>query len=214
MPIFELSLSAFSFPPQLDEARSTFRFITNIRYINKDGDFETVQAVSPGLDTYWECEKGNKNSPFFVRLDDLSPRFDMNKIDSWERMIIVLRAKGIHSLQIKVIDIEKKGGLLDTIRDYANSLIQSFIGMVKTKVTEAVPVPISFAKDTLGEAVSDVEALALSTLSGMKGKESLLFKQSKRGAELPQQNGDFSISGNGHQGNYNINLHLEITPDQ
>ena len=212
MPIYEIELKGFSYPANLDEARSTFRFLTNIRYIDKDDNFQTVQAVSPGLDTYWECEKSDRSSPFFVRMDDLSPRFDMNKIDFWEALIIRLRAKSIHSLQIKVIDIEKTGGLLDKIKDYAGSLISSFLGFVKPKITGAVPGPISFAKDTLGEAVSDVESLTLSTLSGMKGKNSLLFKASRRSTELPNASGPIVIEGKGHQGDYKINLALEVIP--
>lgn len=213
MPTYELMLTGFTFPEKLDEARSTFRFLTDIRYTDKDGAFQTVHAVSPGLDTYWECEKANKNSPFFVRADDLSPRFDMVKIDFWDAMIIRLRAKSIHSVQMRVIDIEKTGGLLDKIKDYANTLISSFLGVVKTKVTGAVPGPISFTKDTLGEAVSDVESLALSTLSGMKGKDSLLFKWARKAADLPTVTGPLSISGKGLQGTYKVDLNVEITPD-
>lgn len=220
MPTFELTLKGFSFPVTLDGARSTFRFLTGVRFINKDGDLDTVQAVSPGLDTYWECEQKDKNSPFYVRADNAS-EFNMAKIDPWERLIFTVRAKELHSLQIKVIDIEKTGGLLDKIKDYANSLIQSFLGIVKSKITGAVPTKASFVKDTLGEAVSDVESLALSTLSGMKGKDSLLFKQSmtKNGDDqgqnkLPQVTGDIVIGPKaGHQGNYSIKFHLEVMPD-
>jgi hypothetical protein len=137
----------------------------------------------------------------------------MTKIDFWDAMIIRLRAKQLHSIQMRVIDIEKTGGLLDKIKDYATSLISSFLGVVKTKVTGAVPAPISFAKDTLGEAVSDVESLALSTLSGMKGKDSLIFKWAKKAADLPAATGPVSVSGKGLQGTYKLDLNLEITAD-
>ena len=123
-------------------------------------------------------------------------------------MIIRFRANSIHSIQMKVIDIEKTGGLLDKIKDYAGSLIESLLGMVKTKATGALPAPISFAKDTLGEAVSDVESLALSTLSGMKGKDSLLLKWDRKGSDLPVATGDFSVNEKG----YKVDLHLEIIP--
>lgn len=208
MPTYELNLKNFSFPLDLDESRSTFRFLTDIRYTDKDNNFQTLHAVAPGLDTYWECEKNNKKSPFFVRADDLSSKFDMAKVGAWDAMIIRFRANSIHSIQMKVIDIEKTGGLLDKIKDYAGSLIQSFLGVVKTKATGLVPAPISFAKDTLGEAVSDVESLALSTLSGMKGKDSLLLKWDRKGADLPAASGPFSVNEKG----YKVDLHLEIIP--
>jgi hypothetical protein len=217
MPIYELTLKGFTFPKQLDEARSTFRFLTSVRFINKEGNFDTAHAVSPGLDTYWECEKKNSSSPFYVRAKN-TPEFEMNNIDLWDRLIFTVRANDLHSLQLKVIDIEKTGGLLDKIKDYANSLISSLVGVVKPMVTGTVPQKVSFVKDTLGEAVTDVESLALSTLSGMKGKDSLLFKSSltKVGDtdgnhKLPVASGDFSIGpAEGHQGTYKIDLHLEI----
>lgn len=219
MPTFELTLKGFTFPKQLDGARSTFRFLTSIRFINKDGNFDTVHAVSPGLDTYWECEEKDSGSAFYVRAKK-TPEFDMTRIDLWDRLIVTIRAKDLHSLQLKIIDIEKTGGLLDKIKDYANSLIQSFVGIVKPMVTGAVPNKVSFIKDTLGEAVSDVESLALSTLAGMKGKDSLLFKTSLTKAGegglhvLPVTSGDFSIGPeDGHQGTYTVNLHLEVIAD-
>jgi hypothetical protein len=214
MPTFELTLEGFEFPENLEESRSTFRFLVDLRYIDANNKFATTHSVLPGLDTHWECEKGHKDKPNFVRPDDLSAKFDMDKIDIWDRLIIRLRAKEIDSLQVKVIDIEKGGGLLDKIKEYASPLIQSFIGTVgpritraTEKATEAVP---EFAQGVLGDAISDVESLALAKLAGMRGEEFLLFKRGKRRADIPQAGGPFSIEGRGHRGNYRISLNLRI----
>jgi hypothetical protein len=210
MPTFELTLEGFEFPENLEESRSTFRFLVDIRYLDTNNKFATAHAVLPGLDTHWECEKGHKDRPNFVRPDDLSPKFDMDKIDIWDKLIIRLRAKDLDSLQVKVIDIEKGGGLLDKIKEYASPLIQSFIGTVRPQVTkakEAVPI---FAQDVLGDAISDIESLALSKLAGMRGEEFLLFKRGKRRKDIPQAGGPFLIEGRGHKGNYRISLNLRI----
>ncbi|MBA3714979.1 MAG: hypothetical protein H0W76_21380 [Pyrinomonadaceae bacterium] len=210
MPTFELTLEGFEFPESLEEPRSTFRFLVDIRYIDMDRKYATAHAVLPGLDTHWECEKKHKDKPNFVRPDDLSAKFDMDKIDVWDRLIIRLRAKDIDSLQVKVIDIEKGGGLLDKVKEYASPLIQSFIGTVKPsigRVTEAVP---TFAQDVLGDAISDVESLALAKLAGMKGEDFLLFKRGKRRGDMPPTGGAFSIEGRGHSGQYRVGLNLRI----
>lgn len=210
MPTFELTLEGFQFPESLEESRSTFRFLVDVRYIDTDGKYATAHAVLPGLDTHWECEKGQKDKPNFVRPDDLSAEFDMDKIDVWDRLIIRLRARDIDSLQVKVIDIEKGGGLLDKVKEYAGPLIQSFVGTMKPRigsVTEAVP---AFAQDVLGDAISDVESLALAKLAGMKGEEFLLFKRGKRRGDIPLADGAFSIEGRGHRGQYRVGLNLRI----
>lgn len=213
MPTFELTLESFEFPESLDDARSTFRFLVDFRYVDADGAYTAAHAVLPGLDTYWECEKGHKDRPNFVRPDDLSARFDMEKIDVWDRLVIRLRAADIHSLQVKVIDIEKGGGLLDKIKEYATPLIQGFLAAAQpgiAKFTESAP---AFAQGALGAAVSDVEALALAKLAGMRGEEFLLFKRGKRREDMPPAGGKFSIEGRGFKGTYKVGLNLKIEAD-
>lgn len=182
---YELTLNNFTFPKNLDESRSTFRFLIAVRYIEPDGDFATAHAVLPGLDSYWECEKSHKGKSNYVRHGN-EPRFDMEKIDEWDRLIVKLKARELHSMQVKVIDIEKTGGLLDKIKDYASSMIQSFLGTIKTKATGAVPSPLAFTKGALGDAVHDVESLTLAKLAGMKGEQFLLFKKSEKLSPAPQ----------------------------
>lgn len=214
MPNFELSLTDFTFPKALDEARSTFRFLFSVRYIDASDKFGTAHAVLPGLDSYWECEKEHKSDPHFVRKmpETNPPSFDMKKIDAWDTLVFMLSAKRLHSIQVKVIDIEKEGGLLDKIKDYAGSLLHSFLGTVKSVATGAVPGAISFTKETLGDAVSDVESLALAKLAGLRGQEFMLFKQSKLEKDLPAAPGSaFDLDGDGFQGAYNVSLKLTIT---
>jgi hypothetical protein len=214
MAIFELNLTGFTFPKDLDEARSTFRFLFSVRYIDSGDKFATAQAVLPGLDSYWECEKAHKADTNFVRKvpETNPPSFDMKKIDAWDSLVVMLTAKRIHSIQVKVIDIEKEGGLLDKIKDYAGTLLNNLLGAAKTAATGAVPGAISFAKEALGDAVSDVEALALAKLAGMKGEEKLLFKLSVLEEDLPAApGGAFNLEGEGFKGAYSVSLNLKTT---
>lgn len=207
MPTYEITLTDFSFPKTLEEARSTFCFLISLRYVTVEDKFATVQAVLPGLDSYWECEKAHKGKPNYVRHPTL-PKFDMAKIDVWDRLLFMLKAKELHSLQIKVIDIEKTGGWLDKMKEYVGAMIQSLLGTAKAVVTGAVPPPVAFVKDILGNAVDDVESLVLAKLAGMKGQEFLLFKKSV--TEFPAAGGAISIAGVGAQGDYEVTLDVRV----
>lgn len=208
MSIFQISFSDFTFPAALTDARSTFRFLVSLRYTTTDDKFDTLQAVLPGLDSYWECEKAHKGKSNYVR-HATKPKFEMSKIDEWDKLMFRLKAKELHSLQIKVIDIEKTGGWLDKLKDYVGQIIQAYLGTAKAAATGALPGPVSNLKDVLGNAVDDVDALILAKLAGMKGQEFLLFKKSINNWPA-SPGGAISISGDGEQGTYEINLDLTV----
>jgi hypothetical protein len=208
MPIFEISLKDFSFPANLTDARSTFRFLTTLRYITTDGKFDTIQSVVPGLDSYWECEKAHKGKSNYVR-DAAFPKFDMSRIDAWDTLLFAVKAQELHSLQLKVIDIEKTGGWLDKMKEYVGSMIQAYLGTIKPVASAAIPGPIAFVKDTFGNAIDDVEGLVVAKLAGMKGQEFLLFKKSA--SQFPAApGGPFSLQGDGEQGKYDVGLQLDM----
>lgn len=203
MPNFELKLTKFDFPANLPEARSTFRFLIDIRYIDAKGEFATAHAVLPGLDTYWECEKEHKGEASYVRSDD-APKIDMGKIDEWDKLIALLQAKELHSLQVKVFDIEKTGGFLDKLKEYSGMVVQALIGKAATAATAAVPAPPDFIKGAFGAASHDVEAFALSQLAGIRGQDSLLFKKSEIGLAL----GSHNLRGEGTKGTYEVGIEV------
>ena len=210
MPTYELSLTDFTFPKDLPESRSTFRMLMDVRYIDSQGKFATHHAVLPGLDTYWECEKAHKNEANYVR-DPEAPKLDMRKIDDWDRLFFLFKATSIHSIQVRVIDIEKEGGFLDKIKDYAGSIVEALVGTAKTAALGAIPGSISFVKDAFGSAVHDVEAFGLAQLAGAKRTDSLVFKQARKGIPEFTNGGAFFIDGPGTKGDYKLDLHLTIT---
>lgn len=209
MAIFEISLTDFNFPANLDEARRSFRFLATLRYITQEDKFETTQAVLPSLDSYWECEKSHQGKANFVRHSEL-PQFDMDKIDSWDTLLIRFKAKQLHSLQVRIIDIEKSGGWLDKIKDYVGPMIQAYLGTAKPVLTGAVPQKAAFLKDAFGDAIDDVDAFILAKLAGMKGQEFMLFKKSV--ATFPDApGGPLTLEGKGEQGDYRIGLRVSVT---
>jgi hypothetical protein len=203
MPNFELTLEGFTFPKDLPEARSTFRFLIDIRYIDPDGKFATAHAVLPGLDTYWECEKEKEGEASYVRHKS-QPRIDMDKIDEWDKLIVLLKAKELHSLQVKVFDIEKTGGFLDKIKEYAGMIVEALIGKA-TAAVGGLPAPPDFAKEAFGAAVHDVEAFALAQLAGIKQQNSLIFKRSEKSFPAAP-GGTFKIEGTGTKGLYEVDI--------
>ena len=204
MPNFELTLEKFDFPDDLPEARSTFRFLIDIRYVNSKGDFATEHAVLPGLVTCWECEKDHKGEASFVRNGDAS-EMDMNKIDSWDKLIVMLNAKSLHSMQVKVFDIEKTGGFLDKLKEYSGMVVQALIGTAVKTAKDAVPAPPGILTGAYGAATHDVEAFALAQLAGVRAQDSLLFKKSTN----DMTPGNKSLIGDGTKGKYEVGLSIK-----
>lgn len=206
MPNFELTLEKFDFPDELPEARSTFRFIIDIRYVNAKGDFATEHAVLPGLDTYWECEKDHKGEASFVRNGDKS-EIDMNKIDLWDRLIVKLNAQSLHSMQVKVFDIEKTGGFMDKLKEYSGMVVQALIGTAVKTAKDAVPVPPAVLQGAFGAATHDVETFALAQLAGIRAQDSLLFKKSTNDMKPGPTNKQ--LTGTGTKGEYTVEISIK-----
>ena len=93
---FEIRLEGFEFPRALPNNRANFRFVVDVRYKTKGDRFATETVVMPGLDTFWECGKNKKAKPNFVR-DGSAPRFDMAKIDPWDRLVVRLHADAVYA---------------------------------------------------------------------------------------------------------------------
>lgn len=206
MANLELTFEGFTFPKNLPEKRSTFRFMIDLRYIDPDGKFATIHSVLPGLDTYWECEKEKAGEASFVR-HKTDPKIDMDKIDQWDKLIVLTNVKTLHSLQVRVFDIEKTGGFLDKIKDYAGMIVEALVGKATTAVTTAVPTVPDFTKDAFGTAVHDVEAFALTQLAGIKQQDSLIFKGSRHDF-TPTPDNIFPIKGGGTSGDYEVKIKI------
>ena len=185
MATYELTLQAFKFPKNLDNHKANFRFVVDLRYLDADGAFATTQAILPSLDTFWECDRGRMQDPNFVRGND-EPNwatFDMDRVDPWDKLIFMLPASKLHSIQFKVFDVNRADGW-DKIKNALSSISNSLFDEFKTII------PGMF-----GNASDDIKSYLLKKWAG---GDSILYKQSLTfsgdGNGLHQTGGAYEIS--------------------
>jgi len=198
---YELSLTGFRFPNELSGKHSNFRFVADVRYVSSRGEHDTLHAVMPDLERHWECDPDHRQVPGFVRGadDGVFGTFDMSRIDAWDRLIMLVRADAIHSVQLKVFDIDRPN-FFDRLGDALGDVIQTILGRGRS----ALPGTTGVFADALGNASADVESALLIRLAG---GDRLLF----RGSVLLKGPGDYSIAGSGDAGEYHIGLELKVT---
>ena len=203
MPLstYELTLTEFRFPNKLSGKHSNFRFVADVRYVSSRGEHDTQHAVMPDLERHWECDPDRKKEPQYVRGADSGSfgTFDMSRIDAWDRLIMLARADTIHSVQLKVFDIDRPN-FLDRLGDALGDVIGTILGRSRS----ALPGATGVFADALGTASADVESALLTRLAG---GDRLLF----RGSVLLDGPGDYLIAGPGDAGDYEIGLELKLT---
>ena len=197
MPLFKLVLTEFLFPKNLPDDKANFRFIVDLRFINEKGHFTTEHAVMPSLDTFWECDTGRKDRPNYVR-DGVHSQFKMAKIDEWDRLILCVKGESVHSIQFKVIDVNRKDAW-DKVKNFSEGMIGAFIGKIKGGIPGNLPFPFP---ESLGGAADDLQSFLLKKLAG---GDKVLFRGSAK-LKIPE-NGKttpFKIEGQGTEGKYKI----------
>ena len=115
---YELSLAGFRFPNRLPGKHSNFRFVADVRYVSSRGEHDTQHAVMPDLERHWECDPDCSEEAQYGRGADIGSfgTFDMSRIDAWDRLIMLVGADAIHSVQVKVFDIDQPN-FLDRLGD-------------------------------------------------------------------------------------------------
>lgn len=199
--IYELSLAGFRFPKALSGKRCNFRFVADVRYVNGRGEFDTAHAVLPDLERWWECDPDRRGEPSYVRGPDAGEfaTFDMTAIDAWDRLVILARGDGIHSVQFKVFDIDRPD-FLDRVGGALGDVVEALIGRGNERITEETGV----FSGALGAASADLQSALLTRLAG---GEKLLF----RGAVELGEPGEYIVSGLGEKGEYAIRCELKIS---
>ena len=198
---YELSLTGFRFPRALSDKRCNFRFVADVRYVNGRGDFDTAHAVLPDLERWWECDPDRRDEPSYVRGPDAGEfaTFDMARIDAWDRLVILVRGDGIHSVQFKVFDIDRPD-FLDRIGGALGDVAQALLGRGNERITADTGV---FA-GALGAAAADLQSALLTRLAG---GAKLLF----RGSAQLGEPGPYLVSGLGEQGEYALRCVLKVS---
>ena len=175
MATFELNLSGFKFPKDLDKDKANFRLVADLRYAALDGTLMTAQAVLPGLDSFWECDKTRSHEVNYVRGKDEGNWgcIDMKRIDAWDRLIFMLPATKLHSIQFKVFDVNREDGW-DKIKNALTSITSALFEESK-KIMPGV----------FGGATDDVKSFLLKKWAGGDSilfKGSLLFSKDAQGS--------------------------------
>jgi hypothetical protein len=190
---FELNLERFWFPGALADNRANFRFVVDIRLV-RAGRFATDTAVLPGFDTWWECDQRKVQNPNYVRAE--GDTFDMERIDAWQRLILLTRAETLHSVQVKVFDVDRPDAW-DALRDAFGQIAQTVIG----RAPRLLELP-DLAADGFGAVEEDLRSTIVKRLAG---GDRLLF----RGSARLEEAGIVQISGPGIAGDYTVHLRLE-----
>jgi hypothetical protein len=175
MPIFELTLTGFRFPKNLDKDLANFRLVADLRYAAIDGTLTTAQAVLPGLDSFWECDKTRNQDIYYVRGKDEGNWgcIDMKRIDTWDKLIFMVPAMKLHSIQFKVFDVDRVDGW-DKIKNALTSITSALFEESK-KIVPGI----------FGGATDDVKSFLLKKWAGGDSilfKGSLLFGEETAGA--------------------------------
>ena len=189
MAHFEIRFTEFEFPAELPNNRANFRFVVDVRFVDEKKNFLTEHAVMPSLDTFWECDTSRSGKPNYVRQLNAAA-FDMNKIDDWDKLVLGLRADRLHSMQIKVMDVDRKDAW-DSVKNFLAGVVQAFVGKLKGRIPNS-----TLISDSLGSATEDMQSFLLKKLAG---GDKLLFRGS---CDLKAGKGSHTVSGIGTVGNY------------
>ena len=191
---FELTLDGFSFPEALADNRANFRFVVDVRMM-RGGKFASDTVVMPSFDTWWECDRKKDGQPNYVRLPD-RPAFDLARIDAWERLVLLTRADSLHSVQVKVFDVDRPDAW-DTLRDAVGRIAQTVLGRAPRDLELT-----AIATDGFGAVEEDLRS---SIAKRLAGGDRLLY----RGSAPLRVAGPLTMTGRGTAGDYEIGFTLE-----
>jgi len=198
---YQLVLTGFHFPRKLPRRKANFRFVADVRYVNGRGEHDTEHSVLPDLDRYWECDPERKKTPEYVRGPEKgkTASFDMSRIDEWDRLVLLVRGDGIHSVQFKVLDVNRADGW-DRLRRALGDVVSTLIGRART----IVPDKAWAVSDSFGTAATDLESTLVARLAG---GDAPLF----RGSTALSAPGNYEVSGKGREGAYSILCRLDVS---
>lgn len=203
---YQLELTGFRFPEELSNNRANFRFLVDLRYVGSEETFLTEHAVMPSLDTFWECDERRDAKPNYVRAEN-SPCFEFGpgKIDEWDQLIMVVRAERLHSIQFKVIDVDRRDAW-DRVKSFLGGAVRAVVGRAKDRIPAG-----AVLSNSLGGAADDVQSFLLKRLAGgdkvlFRGSHTFRGAQQDAGVGEPETQGNETIKGNGSEGDYCISF--------
>ena len=202
MKTFELTLTRFAFPKNLDDENANFRFVVDLRYIDDDNESDVKSTVMPSPDGFWECDTGRSDEANYVRGDDNDEhaQFDMDRVGEWDQHIDRINGKGLHAIHFTVFDVDRVG-IWEKLEKLPTGIVDAAVGKVKGYIPDVFPVSLP-----LRGAADDVQRLIQRKIAG---GDKVLFEGSRNfKADDPN---DLCVSGEGKEGTYEIGFSVRET---
>lgn len=214
MATIDVTVTELTFPIDLGDQFCKFRPLISIRYRDSKDKIVFAREAMPGLGKrdYWECEKGNKKKPEYVR-NEAEHKVDMDKLDVSRREIIFedLDVKKLERVEVEIYDIDIKSGILDALRD---NVIKMLPIAVAPFVPATLPISLMLLKNAFeqgtGKKVSDLEKGLIDKAMGKEdGVARSLWLHSQTLTNEPIQT--LNIRGAGVHGEYSVRLNIEVS---
>lgn len=213
MATINVTLTDLTFPAKLEDKYCKFRPLISIRYRDADNKIMYAREALPGLGKrdYWECEKGNKSKPNYVR-HATEPKVDMDKVDVSKRELAFndLDVQKLERVEVEIFDVDVSG-FWDNLR---KELLKILPVAVAPFIPATLPLTLTLIKDAVeqgtGKKVKDLQKSLLDKATGREdGVARSIWVRSKTLTSSPQQT--LTVDGAGVQGDYSVTLEMEVT---
>jgi len=209
-----VTLTDLTFPAKLEDKFCKFRPLISLRYRDSKDKIMFAREAMPGLGKrdYWECEKGNKSKPDFVRHDS-QPKVDMDKLGISRREITFsdLDVKKLERVDVELFDVDIKSGFFDTFKD---NLLKVLPVAATPFFPATLPITLTLIKSAVEQGtnkkVSDLQKSVIDKALGKEdGAARSIFSHSQTLTTEPKQT--ITLNGGGVEGDYSITLEIEAT---
>jgi hypothetical protein len=209
-----VTLTDLTFPAKLEDKFCKFRPLISIRYRDSNDKIIFAREAMPGLGKrdYFECEKGNKSKPDFVR-HDTEPKVDTNKAGVSRREITFsdIDVKTLERVDLELFDVDIKSGFFDAFKD---NLLRVLPVAATPFFPATLPITLTLIKSAVEQGtnkkISDLQKSVIDKAIGKEdGAARSIFAQSQTLTSDPKQT--ITLTGAGVQGDYSITLELEAS---
>jgi hypothetical protein len=211
MDTLDVTLTDLTFPAKLEDKFCKFRPLISIRYRDSNNKLVFAREAMPGLGKrdYFECEKGNKNKPEFVRSDS-EPKVDMDRLGVSSREITFsdLDIKTLDRLDVEIFDIDIKTGFFDAFKD---NLLKVLPVAAAPFIPATLPLTLTLIKGAVEQGtnkkVSDLQkSLIEKAIGKADGAARSIFAKSQKLTDEPSPT--ITLTGSGVQGEYSVTLEI------
>ena len=209
-----VTLTDLTFPAKLEDKFCKFRPLISIRYRDSNDKIMFAREAMPGLGKrdYFECEKGNKSKPDFVRHAS-EPKIDTNKAGVSRREITFsdIDVKTLERVDVEVFDVDIKSGFFDAFKD---NLLKVLPVAATPFFPATLPITLTLIKSAVEQGtnkkVSDLEKSLIDKAIGKEdGAARSIFAQSQALTSEPKQT--ITLTGAGVHGDYSVTLEIEAS---